>query len=325
MMRSTLAPAAIALALLMGGAEAADKMVIVTGVDPGFSIFYVAKQNNLGEKHGLELDLKTGPTGGASIPLLIGNQSNASMSAVLAGVNNHLVSNDVCAVAQVTALDRWFAVVAKKEFGKFEDLKGKKIGVTMGTSAESFWNAILEQKKLDRAEWGKSIVKVEPPEMTAALERGDIDAFITWEPWISRTVMAVKNTYAMLDNKGIFKDIVFVYMNRKWVAENPETARKFMRTMIDSNTSITTKTDDARQVVGKFLNLSPELMGEMYPKLTFVMKLDQESYDYTKQIVEQLKSTGRIKEPGQFDYNKFFCPDLLKSVAADRVKLPATM
>ena len=32
-----------------------------------------------------------------------------------------------------------------------------------------------------------TVVNVEPPEMLAAIQRGNIDAFAVWEPWLSRT------------------------------------------------------------------------------------------------------------------------------------------
>src|SRR5262245_8915029 len=86
---------------------AAAQMTIATGVDPGFSYFYVVTLADIVKKHGLELKLQTGPSGAAMVPLVISNQSQASMSSALAGINNHIADNNVVAVAQTLTYDRF--------------------------------------------------------------------------------------------------------------------------------------------------------------------------------------------------------------------------
>lgn len=316
-----------ALALLAGlapgrGAEA-QPMVIATGVDPGFAHFYVATRAGILKKHGIDAELKTGPSGGAMIPLLISNQSNASMSAALAGLNNHLTDANVVAVAQIVTYDRWYGIVSLKEIAKVEDLKGRKIGITPGTASESLWAEILKHYKLDPAEYNKGIVKVEAPEMLAAIERGDIHAFSNWEPWLSRTVLALPKTHVLRDNYGILQDLGYIYMNRGWIEKNRETAVKFMRAMVETADFINGKPEETRKIVGQVLNLSPELMNAMMPKLSFYTKLDQQTVDLTRVHIDQLTARGRIT--GKFDYNKWFYPDLLRAADASRVNLPAQM
>ena len=79
-MRKLLTAAVVAAVAAFGTVSAkAAEFTMVTGVDPGFSIFYVGHLGGFTKKNGLDTELKTGPSGGASVPLLIGHQSNASM------------------------------------------------------------------------------------------------------------------------------------------------------------------------------------------------------------------------------------------------------
>ena len=326
-MRKLLTAAAVAAAVgLAAPPMKAAEFTMVTGVDPGFSIFYVGHLGGFTEKNGLDTELKTGPSGGASVPLLIGHQSNASMAAALAGINNHLVDNNICAAAQIVTLDRWYGIVASDKIEKIEDLKGQKVGVTIGTGSETLWQAALDHYKLDYDAYNEGVVNVEPPEMAAAIERGDIVAFANWEPWLSRATLAIPGTHILLDNKEVgLYDVVFIYMNRKYIGENRDKARKFMKAMIEANDHIVNDPADTKKIVGDFLNLSSDLMNQLYPKLTYKVALDQQSFDKTREILQQMLNQGRLKDVDAFDFDKWFCPELLQEVDPGRVKLPADM
>lgn len=317
----------LVLAGTLGSAALAKDMptmTIATGVDPGFSHFYVATQTDILKNQGLDVNLKTGPSGGATIPLLIGDQSNASMAASFAGINNHLADPDIVAVAQVVAYDKWYGVVATSGIKTVQDLKGKRIGITKGTASETMWQALLKHFNLNYNEYSKNIVYVEAPEMLAAIERGNIDAFVNWEPWMSRTVLGVPGTHILVTNEGILHDVGFIYMNRKWIEKNKETAIKFMKGMVETTAFINKKPEETKKIVGKYLNLPPKLMDELLPKLTFSTKLGKQALAQTKTVIGQLIAKGRLKK-GEFDYSKWFYPDLLKAVNPALVTLPDKM
>src|SRR5579872_3683987 len=208
-MRSLLAAAT---ALLFAGTASAQltKMTIATGVDPAFSQFYVAKEGGIFEKNGLDVTINTGPSGSAMVPFLVNNQVQAAYGSDLAGVINHQVDKNIVAVADGTYLAKWESVIGRN-VDSLEALKGKKVGVAFGTGAEIFWRRLLTQRKLDPAAF--TLVNVEAPEMLAAIERGDIDAFAVWEPWPTRTLMAVKGTKVLATADGIYNNINFVYIN----------------------------------------------------------------------------------------------------------------
>jgi len=300
------------------------KMTIATGVDPGFSIFYVAKLGGFLEKNGLDVDLRTGPSGGAMVPLLISDASQASMSAAFAGISNHLKDPNVVAVAQMLRYDRWYGIVAKSDIKSLADLKGKKVAISLGNASESYWYDALKRAKLNADEFKSAMVNVEAPEMVAAIERGNVQAFSAWEPWLSRTVLNVPNTKVLVDDIGMVQDVGFIYMNRKWIEGNRNTAVKFMRAMKEANDFINKEPEKTKEMVGKMLNLPKNMLDSMMPKITFTLVLGNDSYAITKRIVDQQITLGRVK-PGQFDYSKWFYPDLLRAVDPSAVTLPAKM
>jgi ABC-type nitrate/sulfonate/bicarbonate transport system substrate-binding protein len=310
--------AGVWLAIAGVAAQSLVKMTIATGVDPAFSQFYVAKEAGLFEKNGLDVTINTGPSGSAMVPFLINNQVQAAYGSDLAGVINHNIDNNVVAVADGTYLVKWLSVVGRN-VDSLDGLKGKKIGIAKGTGSEIFWNRVIEKKKLNTADY--TIVDVEAPEMLAAIERGDIDGFATWEPWPTRTLMAVKGTKIVQDAEGIYNNINFVYMNRGWIEQNQATAEKFIRALIEANDLIGNDRPAAAKMVAKFLKMPLELATELMPKVEFDMTWTDRAVATIKVAEEQLTKQKKLKAP--LDYTKYVYSDLIKKVRPENVMITA--
>ena len=314
--RTLLASAALASVPLGARAQTLTKMTIATGVDPAFSQFYVAKEGGIFEKNGLDVTINTGPSGSAMVPFLVNNQVQAAYGSDLAGVINHQVDPNIVAVADGTYLANWESVVAR-DIDSLEGLKGKKVGVAMGTGAEIFWRRLLAQRKLNPADY--TLVNVEAPEMLAALERNDINGFAVWEPWPTRTLKAVKGAKIVATNANVYNNINFIYMNRGWIEQNRGTAEKFIKALCEANDVIEKDRPAAATMVAKFLKMPVELATELMPKLEFDMNWKPRSLEAIRDSAQLLSDQKKLKAP--LDYGKYVYLDLLKAVRPQAVEI----
>ena len=317
-MRSLLAAVAGLIATTVGAQAQLTKMTIATGVDPAFSQFYVAKEAGIFEKNGLDVTINTGPSGSAMVPFLVNNQVQAAYGSDLAGVINHQVDPNIVAVADGTYLVKWLSVIGRN-VADLEALKGKKIGIAMGTGSEIFWRRVLEKKNLKLTDF--TMVNVEAPEMLAATERGDIEGFAVWEPWPTRTLQAVKGTKILQDAEGIYNNINFVYMNRGWIEQNKATAEKFMLSLVQANDLIEKDRPAAAKMVAKFLKMPLELATELMPKVEFDMDWRPRSLEAIQVAEKQLADQKKLKAP--LDLSKYVYMDLLKAVRPQNVQITA--
>jgi len=315
-MRSFLAAALLLAGTVSAGAQPLTKMTIATGVDPAFSQFYVAKEGGLFEKNGLDVTINTGPSGSAMVPFLVNNQVQAAYGSDLAGVINHQVDNKIVAVADGTYLAKWESVIARN-VDSLEGLKGKKVGVAMGTGGEIFWRRLLAKHNLNLADY--TMINIEAPEMLAAIERGDIDAFAVWEPWPTRTLASVKNTKALANNEGVYNNINFIYMNRGWIEQNRATAEKFIKALCEANDVINKDRPAAAKMVAKFLKMPTELALELMPKLEFDMEWKPRSLEAIRDSAALLADQKKLKAP--LDYSTYVYMDLLKAVRPESVTI----
>ena len=300
----------LSVLLWSGAAWAQTKMTIATGVDPVFSAYYVAQQEGLFKKHGLDVRINTGPSGSAMVSFLINGQIESAFGSEIAGVANHNLDPNVVVVAQVTRLVRWIAIVGRN-VDDLEQLKGKKIGVARGSGGEVFWLALVDKLKLNAADY--TVVNVEAPEMIAALERGNIDAYAVWEPWVTRGLAAVKNTKVLRDQEGILEQGVYIYMNLGWIKKNPEQAEGFVRALIEATDVINKDRKRAAKDVSDFLkSLDPQLVEQLMTKLRFEMVLDDFTISLFRLAETQLKQQGKLTKP--LDLGAFVYPDLLRKL-----------
>src|SRR5512138_1728000 len=302
----------LVLAALLGAAPswAQTKMTIATGVDPVFSAYYVAQQEGLFKKHGLDVRINTGPSGSAMVSFLINGQIESAFGSEIAGVSNHNLDPNVVVVAQATRLVRWIAVVGRN-IDNLDQLKGKKVGVARGSGGEVFWLAMIDKLKLNPADY--TVVNVEAPEMVAALERGNIDAYAVWEPWVTRGLAAVKNTKVLKDQENILEQGVYIYMNRGWIQKNPAQAEGFMRALVEATDIINNDRKRAAKDVSAFLkSLDPPMVEQLMTKLTFNMELVDSTIAMFRLAESQLKQQNKLTKP--LDLGAFVYPDLLKKV-----------
>jgi ABC-type nitrate/sulfonate/bicarbonate transport system substrate-binding protein len=316
--RSLLGPSLLMLGLLASGGPAraqTTKMTIATGVDPVFSAYYVAQEEGLFKKHGLDVRINTGPSGSAMVSFLVNGQIESAFGSEIAGIANHNLDPNVVVVAQAARLVRWIAVVGRN-IDSLDQLKGKKVGIARGSGGEVFWLAMIAKLKLNPADY--TVVNVEAPEMVAALERGNIDAYAVWEPWVTRGLAAVKNTKVLKDQEGILEQGVFIYVNLGWIKKNPVAAESFVRALAEATEIINKDRKRAAKDVSDFLkSLDPPMVEQLMTKLTFDMELSDTSLDMLRLAESQLKQQGKLAKP--VDYGAFIYPELLRRIAPNKV------
>lgn len=314
--RTLLAASGATLAAPAFAQNARIKMTIATGVDPSFALFYIGREGGFFERNGLDVTVNTGPSGSAMVSFLIGNQINSAYGAEQAGVSAHLVDPNVVVVAEGVALLRWISVLGRN-IENLEGLKGKKIGVARATGSETFWLSVVSKFNLNPADY--TIVNVEAPEMVAALERGNIDAFSVWEPWPTRAMRAIPNTKILVSNEQIQIIRNFIYMNKGWAQANMEATQRLLRSLIQAQEFIASNPTEAAAQVARFLRQDRAFVAELMTKVEFQMNLTPGTVSNVQLAIDQLRGMNRLSK--EVTPAEMIWKEPLAAVAADRVRI----
>lgn len=111
-----------------------------------------------------------------------------------------------------------YSSLLAKEALRVEQLKGKRIGVSLGSTAH--YGLLVALDTVGLKETDVILVPLENDKMIEALEQGRVDAFSSWEP-VTATALRTHPELKMVQR---FLNNSYLYFSREFVRNNPEIA-----------------------------------------------------------------------------------------------------
>src|SRR5215472_11469192 len=122
------------------------------------------------------------------------------LTMVVAGMND----------ATSTSYDGPLGIVGRADHGittKASSLKGKKIGVLLGSTTEQYLRLYLEKNGM--TEKDVTLVNLQVPDHPVSLKQGDVDAVASWEPYVSQEISELgSNAVVVSRGEGLLGYIV---------------------------------------------------------------------------------------------------------------------
>ena len=161
-----------------------EKVTIAHSTIPYAALAQIAQIQGLFHQEGLNATPQLYAYGKPALEAVIEGTADfatvAETPVMLAIMNGAQLS--ILATIQVSK--RSHAIVARRDRGivAIEDLKGRRIGLTSGTSADFFLDAFLLTREIFRKD--VQVINLQPNQLAVALEKGDVDAVSTWAPYL---------------------------------------------------------------------------------------------------------------------------------------------
>jgi NitT/TauT family transport system substrate-binding protein len=197
----------------------------VTGAQSGI---YVAQEEGLFKKNGLEVELLHIPSSSRAIQAILAGEIALSY---MDGLNAAQANVKGANLALVTgATNRFvFSLMGKPELKRVADLRGKKIGITrIGSSTHTAALYALGQSGLKPADY-QILPLVEVPNIFTALVAGQIDAGVVSPPTNSRARKAGLNELMNLAKEGPEYVSVALGTTRAFIRDNEQIVRRVVR------------------------------------------------------------------------------------------------
>jgi NitT/TauT family transport system substrate-binding protein len=147
-------------------------------------------------------------------------------------------------------------IVAENSVKSVTDLKGKKVGVSPGSTSQWFLAYVLNQD-------GMSLKDVEQVDMTSgdagsAFATGKIPVAVTWEPWLSKAQKNPDGHVVVSTEK--YPDIITdqVAFAPDFLKQHPDSVRAFIKGYLDAVDLLKSDPDKALADVTDYLGQSPD-------------------------------------------------------------------
>jgi len=159
---------------------------------------------------------------------------------------------------------------------------------------------------------------LQAPEMVAALERRDIDAFFLWQPWLDKAAQLVQGArvLARSGDDGVFILTSYDYYSQGLI-DDPPRAVAATRALMEATDFCTTDPDEAARLTGKAFRI-PEADMKLYmSRMKYRMEMPKDVVLGNFQAAAELAlGEGIIKKMP--DWSDFVRPQFMKEAAPDR-------
>ncbi len=238
----TAATAAVILGLSSVAGGAADKTVIVGHFGNATPMQLVAASDELSKETGWTVEWRKFQAGTDVIAAMASGDIKLSElgSSPLAIAATQGVDLELFMISD--GIGSAEALIARDGAGitKLEDLKGKKVGVPLGSTAHFSLMGALENAGIPASD--VTVLGMSPDQIAAAWAQDQIDATFVWDPVQTK----VKANGKMIINAGevtgkpTFDGWV---VNREFAAENKDFMVAFVKAIAKANTSYTSNPD----------------------------------------------------------------------------------
>jgi NitT/TauT family transport system substrate-binding protein len=228
---------------------------------------------------------------------------------------------DISIISTINTTSKDNAIVARKDKGILtpNDLKGRKIAATFGTTSEFFMDAFLAVNGISRKD--VEVVNLRQEELPRALAEGKTDAAAVFNPFLnaSQKELGVRGT--TFYNENLYTQSFNIVSTKEFVRHNPGKVGKVLRALDRAEKFVSQNPEEAFNAVADFNRMDIAAVREMLAGTDNALTLDQSlllAMEDESRWAIKAGLTGNKKVPNYLDFIYF---EGLKSVKPDAVRI----
>lgn len=266
---------------------------------------YIAKKQGFFADEGLDVTVEEFSSGKKATESMLNEEIDIATVADMPVVFNSFVRQDFYIVATFTVSYSFVEIIARKDRGinTGADLKGKKIGVNMGTSSHFFLGVFLIHNGMSISE--VEIVNINIVDLPEALYNGNVDAISVWQPHTQRAMRLLQDQAVKMPSSEIYRATFNFAMLRSFTEDNQETIIKFLRAIDKAAVFIKSNSVESKEIISESLKVAIEDVDDLWDGYFFELSLDQSlltSWDSIARWAIEIGLSDNKKIPNYLDY-----------------------
>jgi sulfonate transport system substrate-binding protein len=317
-MRRLVLIASLLVSLTMGTTTVVDaapakttELRIATQPAPLYAPIFIAKQ-----KHWLEDELRKDGITVKWSSFVAGPPENESFAAGQQDIG--FIGDTPVIIARAAGLDtrivgtavigpKALALVATRKSGikTLADLKGKRVAVTKGSYAHHLLYLLLQKAKLNADD--VKLIHLPPAYLVNAFNHGDVDAAVTWEPFLSKIE---ENGTRIADGTGIKQGLCVIFARQEYARANPQIVASLLKAYQRGYDFLKAHPQEAARLVAPETRLPPEQIVALFSKLDFSPVIRAGNVQELKRTEEFLRTSSLSRS--RVDIDSFIDAQYLK-------------
>jgi ABC-type nitrate/sulfonate/bicarbonate transport system substrate-binding protein len=285
----------------------------------------VGLEKGIFDKYNLDLQVSVVSAGQDSVKAVQAGSSQfglvsfeIGMSGIAAGVPLtyiDMLSGD----SRVVNTDDFYAIVARKEANakSMADLKGKTVGLTLGTTMETLLKGYLADAKMVDGDINK--VNVTVTNSVTALS--SVDAVIASEPYVQLILRGFPGSNVVKRGGGFIPQRTATVVRSDWLEKNRDVAMRAVLATVESQQYTRQHLAEAAAIGARWLGppLDPEITQKALAFVQFDPRMSPQVKKSWDDVSKSLVASGRMKT--EVPWEKGWDTSMIDKVLKDRPEL----
>jgi NitT/TauT family transport system substrate-binding protein len=286
------------------------------------ALFFVAQDQGFFLDNGLDVTPMKYDSGAGSLTGVLAGEADVLVGATEFPLVNRAFQKANVKTIGVISRSEFIYIVARKDRGieQGSDLKGKRVGTTIGTIAELHLGRYLQLIGL-----GMQIITLvdlkTPEEWVNAVIRGDVDAVCTAQPYANSAKLGLGANAIAWSAQSNQPQYAQAMASGAFIAAHPDLIEGFIRALAQAEDYVITHPGSAPAAVQKWLSLDESYLSLVQTQNRFVLSLDQSLVTAMEDEARWLISNNRTTEKTVPNFLDFIYEDALKQVKPDSVRI----
>ena len=293
---------ALLISVVMHGAAAAKRITI--GASQTAILVWIAQERGYFRDQGLDVDIRLFQSGLRAADAVIHGHADLSTTSETAFVSRSFDRPDLRILAAISASETSRLIArGDRAINVPRDLAGKRIGVTLGSISEYFLTRYLTLNGVPVT--AAMMIDLRPEDIAEHLAKGEIDAGLTWEPFVRTAELALRDNLFTLPQQF---DQIYYFMlvaTQSWLDENPADARSILRAIVQAENYAAEHPFEAKELVRKRFDMSADHIDYLWPLHNLHVSLPQGLLFVLEQQAEwhiRKKLTGAATTPNYLGF-----------------------
>jgi len=254
---------------------AATKVLISAPMQTNSALVLVASAQGLFVEAGVDVVSQPFELGRDALKSVLDGKADLAVVADTPVMFALLGGADIAMLAGISQSRRSLAIVAHRDRGikQVQDLKGKSIGVTMGTAMTYFLDAMLQIHGVPGAAVTQS--DLGRAAGISAFKDGRIDALVMFQPFLAKLEAEMGDRIKVFYGEDVYALRFLLVGKPSYIDSHPQEVRGVLRALIAANQAIRANPVEARRSLGAALKIDDAMMVQLFDPGDYAVSLDE--------------------------------------------------
>ncbi|WP_234571232.1 ABC transporter substrate-binding protein [Rhodohalobacter sp. 614A] len=255
----------------------------ITSTYQGEAATYVALDRGFFQKNGLDVTLKSNPSGKVSLKDLFDGTVQiahvAETEVLYSLLDTSYYSGESAPSFQIFAdmvySNKIQKIIARKDHGISEpvDMVGKKVALLEGTQLDYFLDSFLLEHQISNDEF--ETINMDPKEQVEAIKNGEIDVAVLWEPYASFAQNELGENATYLKTDLTYSTLWLSTTHASYAESHPEVLRSYLRSIKAAQDYIKRNPDYTQELLAQRTGTPVEVVKSLWSEIDFELSLSE--------------------------------------------------